>query len=47
MWELSEIGKGDEDMQSLSYKDSLHESWGCNVQHREYSHIVSDVIVTL
>ena len=34
-WGLGEMGKGSQKVQTWSYK--LNESWGCHVQHGDYS----------
>ena len=35
VWGVGETGKGDQNIQASSYKTS--KSWGCNVQHSDYS----------
>ena len=35
---ISEIGKGDQKLQTSRYK--ISKSWGCNIQHGDYSLII-------
>ena len=34
-WQIGEIGKGCQEAQTFS--DKINKSWGCNVQHSDYS----------